>query len=151
MKNGFDYSISLRVTHPSWSKEDIAARLKRSPRRAWTVGEPRTTPKGRLLEGHHKESYCSFDITRRVDGEVASALLDTFEALRAFAHDLHELRATGGDVSLFVFWQSNGDTGERFDVDLLRAMAELGIALDLNVFDSNDALALEPVVPDAVH
>jgi hypothetical protein len=41
---------------------------------SWKTGEPRKTPKGTLLEGSRKESYCTFEIGRGDDGELAKCL-----------------------------------------------------------------------------
>jgi hypothetical protein len=51
---------------------------------------------------------------------------------------LRRLSSTGGRVSFFVGWFCEEYTGESFDREILEAMADLRIALDLNIYIPDD-------------
>ena len=135
MKNPFDYSISLRVTHPTWSADMINSALDRVPRFSWSVGDARVTPKGTALGGLRSESYCSFDLTKGCDGEIAKTIRVNLKILIHRTDHILPIRSTGGKISFYILWHANGDTGEVLDLDLLSDMVNLGIEFDLNVLD----------------
>ncbi len=140
MGRTFEYAVSLHVKHPELGSAEITSNLHLKPRRNWTVGEPRRTPKGTPLEGVYKESYCCFEFGEGEDGELANCLRKAIGELRRYKPFLQQIRASGGSLEFFVFWYPNGDTGGSFDPELLGEMAELGITLGINVYDGRDAL-----------
>ncbi|MBN8815470.1 MAG: hypothetical protein J0J06_08495 [Sphingomonas sp.] len=103
------------------------------PSREWTAGEQRATPEGQLLEGVYRDSYCACAVGKGEDGELARLLNRTLDELEGRRDVLLDLRAQGATFAFFVTWAPKGDSGETFDADLLGQMAELGIALELNV------------------
>lgn len=54
------FKISFRVTHPAWDAERIFEALRLAPSRAWTVDQPRSTPKDTPLGGLWRNTYCCF-------------------------------------------------------------------------------------------
>ena len=111
---------------------------------------------GSPLGGVYKHSYCSFDLASQEDGELAQCLRDAVARLTPKEEFLQELRMSGGSAMFFVFWYPNGDTGEVFEVGLLKKMAELGIDLGLNVYadwqvasrDNHTSTAVEAIERD---
>jgi hypothetical protein len=126
----FHYSVSLQVRHPSADPQAIALGIGLPASRCWAVGGQRVTPKGALLTGTYRESYCAFDLGSEDDGELADFLRNALARLEQSALFLTELRATGGALNFFVSW-SPGERGEVFDVALLADMARLGIDLGI--------------------
>lgn len=112
---------------------ELIAAMPASPRRGWTAGEPRRTPKGHAIEGHYRESYCCCDLGGGDDGELALLISRSLDLLEKLHEVLRDLRARGASFAFFVSWNPDGDSGETFDVELLRRMSNLGIALGLNV------------------
>jgi len=141
MKNAFRYSISLRVTHPRWSVDQIVAAFELTPKYSWAVGDSRVAPSGKPLGGTRKDSYCLFEVERGEDGEVARSLGNAVDLLMPRKANLLALRASGGTISFYVFWQAEGDTGEVMNLTLLANMVELGIELDLNVIELSDVVS----------
>ena len=142
MKNPFDYSVSLRITHPTLAAAELCRGVNREAEFSWSVGEQRRTPKGAPLLGVREESYCSFQLRRDGrDGELARCLSEAVDALERSKGFLDDLRSTGGSVEFYCFWYPNGDTGEVFDPRLLRRMADLNIGLGINVLDLEDAFS----------
>lgn len=101
----------------------------------WTAGEPRVTPTGRPLGGVRKESYCSFRVARRDDGELARSISEIMDVLEAQRSHLEEITRTGGRLNVYALWYPCGDTGETFSADLLGRLASLNVDLGINVYD----------------
>lgn len=139
MSSPFRYRVSLRVTHPTLDPAETAAQLAAEAKVSWAAGEPRKTPKGRLLGGVREESYCAFDIGSGNDGALAECLDAAVARLQPARDFIRQMRATGGSLMLYVSWYPAGDTGEVFGAALLRDMADLGIALGLNVYGPPEA------------
>ena len=138
-KRPFDYSVSLRLIHPTIGPLEMAEELDRQPKYSWALGEPRRTPKGTVLPGVRKQNYCSFDLVSGSDGELAKSLLSEIDLLKKHREFLHTVYDLGGSAMLYVFWYPNGDTGEVFSVPLLRDLADLRIEIGLNVYDDRGA------------
>lgn len=111
----------------------MVAGIGLSPSRSWAVGELRSTPKGSRLPGTYQESYCSFNLGDRDDGELAAFLNETLDALEPSASFISELRKTDGMINFYISW-SVGQRGEVFDTKLLARMARLGIDLGIEPF-----------------
>lgn len=126
----FSYRVSLQVWHPDADPQRIVAAIGLPPVRCWAVGEERATPKGALLPGTYLESYCVFDLGDGSDGQLADFLRQALGKLEHAASFIGELRQSGGKLNFFVSW-SPGERGEVFDVELLAAMAGLGIDLGI--------------------
>lgn len=134
----YRYTISLRVRHPSLTAQAIRAALSLEPGGAWSVGAPRFTPRGAPLEGHYRESYCWFPIDDGVDG-LPAALADAAERLEPQREALREIRATGGHAEFFVGWfLHGGNSGDTLDPALLARLADLGLALALDLYPDLD-------------
>ena len=136
MSNPFEFAVSLRVTHPDIDPAVITDVLGVTPDRCWKVGDPRVTPKGAALEGVYRESHWIAALGNGSDGEIAHCLEQALDRLSRHGTFLTDLRKGGGDLQLFVFWGGNGNTGAVLDAALLGRMAELGIDLRLDVYDS---------------
>jgi hypothetical protein len=127
-------SISLRLSHPAIAPAAIVKHIGRTPRFSWGVGEKRRTPKGTLLTGIRKETYCCFQLP--VHGR---SLADDVE--RILVHDLarqkrffREFVTTGGEIELYVTWETGTTTGEEFAWRTLARMADLRINLSVEWF-----------------
>jgi hypothetical protein len=126
----FDYRVTLQVRHPNIDPQRIVAAIGLPPGRYWEAGEKRSTPKGESLPGTFRESYCYFDLGEGSDGQLADFLGHALGKLEHAAEFIAELRQTGGSVNFYVSWFL-GPHGEVFDIDLLAAMARLGIDLGI--------------------
>lgn len=141
--NPFRYSISLRLRHPSMDPEKISTALGETPRFSWKAGERRRTPTGQSLEGLNDTTYwCS----QSIDGkgfDLASTIGLNLESLESHRSFLTGFCSTGGEVEYFIGWYTDGrNTGETFNSDLLKRLADLGIDLAFDVYGAE-----QPVVP----
>lgn len=130
----FAFLVSLRASHPVMQASDIVECVGLPLKAGWTKGDVRTTPKGRVLDGNREQSYCTFDVGRGSDGELVVCLARTLDMMFQRSSELSRFRYGGGALSFFISWHPDaGDSGETFDPLLLGKMADLGIALELNV------------------
>jgi hypothetical protein len=133
--NPFRYSISLRLRHPSMDPEAISTALGETPRFSWKAGDRRRTPAGQVLEGLNDTTYwCSESIDG--DGfELVYTIGSNLESLESHRSFLTDFCSTGGELEYFIGWYTDGrNTGETFDSDLLRRLADLQIDLAFDVY-----------------
>lgn len=132
--NKFKFDLSFRVRHPYMNSEEICAQLGMVAKYQWTAGKQRKTPKGTLLEGVYNESYCSFDIDHDDNAGLTDLIRSNSQSLEAHKKFLDFLCSTGGKLEYFIGWYSEGNSGEEFDADLIRILAELKIGLSLDFY-----------------
>ncbi|MEO6602946.1 MAG: DUF4279 domain-containing protein [Polyangiaceae bacterium] len=132
--------ISLRVWHPSLSPDEISQSLNMRPTRSWRVGERRTTPKGGMLDGTNKETYCVFDID--LDPAEVSGGLENFfaEVLDPREAAILAIGASAGRVEVFVSWEANVNVGDMFKCELLARLVALRLSLAVEWFPQGDLI-----------
>ena len=132
--NPFNFEISLRVTTKVIDPSEICIRLGLEPEWQHKIGEPRTTPKGVLLEGVYESSYCCFSYERQHDEELHEMLDRIINNLMQHKDIFCLIRDSGGRSEFFVGWYSLGNTGDTFGYELLSKISELRIDLALDVY-----------------
>jgi hypothetical protein len=147
--NSYRYDISLRVCHPKMDPAEISAALQLAPKVSWKAGDLRVTPTGTPLKGLRKDSYWT---SRVLKGEwpgkdLSDAISDLVTELSSRRSFFQRVRSDGGKVEFFVGWLFDGNSGDVFDVDLLAKLADLGVALSLDIYPSStnsDVIPGEP-------
>jgi hypothetical protein len=130
----YRFALSFRVFHPTADLSGLPPLLALPLVRSWRAGEPRATPDGKPLGGVQGESYCCMRIPHSDASMLPELLASTLPSLRANEQTLADLVSTGGALSFFIGWFSDGDAGERLAWPLLRELAELRVALELDVY-----------------
>jgi hypothetical protein len=147
-----DFSIALRVRHPSIDPSEVTRRLDIEPQHAWRAGEPRSVDDGGSAV--HRETYwVGLLPPPRLSGPALAPWLDldTAERLRAAASapqaslyfTLLKMKRSAG------FWREFAEQGgtvecllqvhksDRFQLDLsqalLLALVDLRITLSIEV------------------
>src|SRR5579863_6626543 len=129
---GYRYCISLRVTHPSRSLDDLTVELGIVPNRTWRAGEPRTSPRGKPLKGVYGEHYWT---ARLVDGvstdrDLTTALAAVLDSLFVKKEFIANLSKSGGRSEFFLGWFfGEGNSGDVFSSTLLGQLADFCIDL----------------------
>jgi hypothetical protein len=132
----YTYKLSLRIRHPEFDPQLFSDTLGRQPKRAWRVGERRTTPKGDLLEGHHDSSYWTSPLTPPDDSDLPSFIRRTVEDLKPHDSFFRHIRDTGGSVECFIgLFADSVNIGVTLTYDLMAALGSLGIDLALDIYD----------------
>jgi hypothetical protein len=147
-----DFSVTLRIRHPSIDPDELSRRLGIEPQHAWRAGEPRRRDDGELADGVYRETYWvgllppgpPFGPPFGRRGPLAVGVAEHFAhpqptilfALLKMKRDgafWRELVAQGGTIECLLRVQKVG----RFDLDLshalLLALVELRITLSVEV------------------
>lgn len=132
------------VKHPSADLSGLPEMLGLRAARIWRVGEPRVTPKGNPLDGLYQHSYCGLYIEHHPGVTLPKTLLSVADHLRPNADKIRTLCTSGGRFLLNVYWHSAFNTGEEFDPPVLVALANMNLALGIDVYCDNDSSSAEP-------
>ncbi len=132
--NVFRYSVSLRLFTQTVEPDEICALLGLEPKWKHRIGDPRVGPKGTLLGGVYKRSYCSFGLNKVDDEELHEMLNRVVADLAQHKQLFHRIRDEGGRAEFFIGWYSSGNTGDTFDHSLLEKLSDLKIDLALDVY-----------------
>lgn len=131
----YQYTISLRIWHPSMPHEEILEAISRPATSCWTAGDPRFSPKGKPL-GRAKTTYLTTALTA---DSVLSDPVEVEHALQAQVDDLtpltaffKKIRDEGGKAELFVGLFSPNNLVIEIEPSLMAKFAkcELSICLD---------------------
>lgn len=106
----------------------MASELGLPVSRIWTCGEPRQTPKGELLEGVYRESYCALSVVT-AEGGISAAIVAVETALRGAVGAYPILGRAELQKSLYCTLM---DQGEVMACDVLQVLVDWGIQLELD-------------------
>jgi hypothetical protein len=117
------------------SSAEITATLGFEARVSHSIGDPRKTPKGKLLGGQYPETvwwYCiEYELRAQWFTDKIAALVETLMPHKAF---FHRLRATGGTAAIAVQFFSDGYLSDLLSLQTLAQMNELHLALGIECF-----------------
>ncbi len=133
----YDYSISLRVHHPSMDPSDATAEFGLQPIRQWQAGDARSTPTGRPLEGTYSGTYWCTDLCANVESSsegLEAALLRHSSRLSPHQAFISHVLASGGKVELYVGVFGPASFGFEFEPSLLEKIAVMGLALSVEIY-----------------
>jgi hypothetical protein len=135
----YEFTVSLRIRHPTIDPPTITATLGLEPQHTWRAGQPRCDPAGAELGGAHRDSYW---MGRLMDEpqlssdsvSVEGVILKTLSNLRRAQSFLEQLNAEGGVAELLVSLYVRGDFRLELPSDSLTLLGRLhlGIVLDVH-------------------
>jgi hypothetical protein len=132
----YQYVISLRIWHPTITREAISEIVDLSPKYSWTAGTPRFSRKGTLLGGLHQSTYWTAELTSGTISsdpiEVEQALTAQADSLARMAEFFKKVRQEGGKAELFVGLFSKSNIVVDFDPSFMGRLSQaaLGLCLD---------------------
>ena len=134
--------MSLRIWHPCYDPEFISSKIEMEPKHAWKANTPRRSPDGHFVEGVYDSTYCSFPLNDSSDVSLPVYIKKCSRSLYRHKDFFHDIRASGGRVEYFIGLFLQNDSGETFDVTLLKDLADLQIELGLCLYlpESNTEL-----------
>lgn len=144
----YEFTMSLRIRHPSVEPAEITRTLGLEPQHTWRAGESRRDPAGEALEGSYRESYWLARLMPEpalssqhvgVESEMTRALA---QLRKSFAF-LQGLTADGGVVELLVTIFAREDFRLEFAADSLVVLGRLGATVAVEV--KPHPTSLEPV------
>lgn len=140
----YRFKISLRLTHPSEDLSECSAEFGLEPSRQWKVEDPRTTPHGNPLDGVRRESYWTSPLDTAAHNDLEGALAQVAQRLCEHAPFLSGHARSGGSAEIFIgFFLESFNTGFSLEPSLLAKYASLGVALDFDMYGTDD----EPGAP----
>ena len=134
----YEFTISLRIRHPSIEPHTITKTLGIEPQHVWKAGDARRSPAGEALEGSYKESYWMARLMPEPElssgrSSVESVVLQTLSQLRRSRAFLERLGTNGGVAELHVSLFAR----ENFRLDLstesLAMLGRLRLAVALEI------------------
>ena len=128
--------LSLHLAHPTRDLAIICRTLGLRPKVIWKKGDERRTPKGRSIGGMRDSSYCSISLGAASKLALSKKAQAAVKLLRPHRRLLRRLASEGGRISFYVGWYCYEHTGEALSHEVIAQMADLSIALDLNVYVS---------------
>jgi len=134
----YEFTISLRIRHPTVDPDRITKALGIEPQHTWRAGDPRRDPGGEELEGDYRESYW---MGRLMDEpqlsserlSVESVLLEKLAILRRSHDFLEQLHAEGGVAELHISLYAREDFRLELSDQSLGLLGRLGLAVALDV------------------
>ncbi|WP_152599882.1 DUF4279 domain-containing protein [Noviluteimonas dokdonensis] len=130
-----EYSISLRIKHPTAPGDDIAALIGRPPLVVQNVGRQRVTPKGNLVGRINDESSCVFRLLDHGRGVFVDGIEAMLPELLQLSGTFAWIAETGGVAELYVFIFPEDDNNLGFTLspeviaDLNRLRLELSVEI----------------------
>jgi hypothetical protein len=126
--------LSLHIRHPTRDLSKVCSGLGLKPKHIWKKGDERRTPKGNKIGGLRDASYCSIDLSPVSRKSLVEQIEANVEMLKRHRSTLRKLSSTGGVISFYIGWFCDEHTGEALSTQLLGAMSDLRIALELNIY-----------------
>ena len=146
----YEFTVSLRIRHPSIEPSRITETLGIEPQHTWKAGEPRRDPGGGDRAGVYRESYWMGRLMDepQLSGQVSveTVLLQTLTQLRRSQPFLEQLSAEGGvaELSISLFARENFRLELSSDSLALLGRLRLSVALDVQPHAPFDDPALAP-------
>jgi len=134
----YEFTISLRLRHPSIDPSEITQTLGLTPQHTWKAGDARRGPGGGTLEGVYRESYWMGRLMHEpaqssAQVSVESVLLQTLAQLRRSHGFLERLDADGGIAELHVSLFAREDFQLELSAQSLNLLGRLGLAITLDI------------------
>ncbi|SRR5258708_17222757 len=134
----YEFTISLRIRHPSIEPLAITKTLGIEPQHTWKAGDARRGPAGEALEGSYRESYWMAILMPESElssgrSTVESTLLQTLAQLRRAHAFLAELGTDGGVAELHVSLFARENFRLDLSAETLGALGRLGLAVALEI------------------
>jgi Domain of unknown function (DUF4279) len=134
----YEFTISLRIRHPSIEPLTITKTLGIEPQHTWKSGDARRSPAGETLEGNYRESYWMARLMPEPElssgrSSVESVLLHTLAQLRRSHAFLEQLGTDGGVAELHVSLFARENFRLDLSAETLAMLGRLGLAVALEI------------------
>jgi len=130
------FRVSLHLSHPNRSADDICVGFLLAQRYARSVGEPRTSKKGTVLGGVHASTEVSLAVSEGVisneDATIAEFISSALDALPASA--ILNVVSSGGACFFLIGIYSEDNILCDFNEEFLARLASLKIGLKLDFY-----------------
>jgi hypothetical protein len=114
--------------------DEISKTLGLKPRRKWSAGDSKTTPKGVKLKGHFESSYCWYPLSIPPKSTLEEGLIIWLRKLEKHEELFRSISATGGSVEFLIGWFVKGNAGEVFGWPTLSKLSALRVNLAFDIY-----------------
>lgn len=136
----YRFKISLRFCHPQADLSACSVEFGLEPFRQWAMGQERTSPRGKPLDGVWGDSYWTAPLQPAPDEDLEAALVRISDSLSRHSQFLTRHAASGGSAALFVgFFLERFNSGFSLEPSVLSKYASLGVALEFDLYGPDDA------------
>ncbi len=134
----YEFTVSLRIRHPTIDPSTITAALGLQAQHSWRAGQPRRDQEGAEVGGAHRDSYWMGRLMEEPqvssDGiSVEAVILKTLNNLRRAQPFLKQLNAEGGVAELHVSLYARDDFRLELPPHSLTLLGRLHLAVVLEV------------------
>lgn len=134
----YEFTVSLRIRHPTIDPATVTAMLGLQPQHSWRAGQPRCDSAGAELGGAHRDSYWMgrlMDEPQLSSGglSVEAVVLKILSQLRRAQSFFEQLNAEGGIAELLVSLYARDDFRLELPSDSLTLLGRLHLAIALDV------------------
>jgi hypothetical protein len=134
----YEFTISLRIRHPTVDPSRITEALGIEPQHTWRAGDPRRDPGGEELDGDYRESYWMGRLMEapQLSSDklsVETVLERTLDQLRRSQDFLDQLNTDGGVAELQVSLYARENFRLELPADSLALLSRLRVAVALDV------------------
>ena len=143
----YTYSLSLLINHADADLAAIPDRLGMTPKTIWRKGDPRVLRNGRFIGGVRTDSYCSMQFGADLEKSLPDGLRAALAQLKPHSDLFAYLASSGAEVRFFIGWFSDGNSRDVLGADILKDLGELGIALDLDFYGTDEESSDVPEKP----
>ena len=127
--------ILIRLWHPTKDLAYASSLFEMPCLTSWTAGSPRQTPSGQLLSGNNSQSYwCSEQLEFSGESGFEKELAHTIERLASVENHLHDFRASGGKIEIYLQLPGSINNGDTIASEHLKTLGKIGIDLSIEVF-----------------
>jgi hypothetical protein len=150
----FDYTVSLRIRHPSIDPEELTEKLGFAPHYSWRAGDPKRDASGEPGEGTYRETYWFGRLPSMSLGTIADtplgaipdlplegAIMLALLRLQRADEFWSALVASGGTARVIVEIYGGRDLTLDLSPPTLAMLARLGLAISVDVHTEMQAVA----------
>ena len=129
-------NIGLFIVHPTLDPREISGALGLEPTHSHRVGGERVTASGRPLSGIYNDTRWRHSNRHLLtDQWFCDQIADYVRPLKAHKPFFDDLVRTGGSASIIVQFLGDGYHGDRLPLETMTTMVDLGLSLEIEVFD----------------
>jgi hypothetical protein len=132
------YNIILRFRHRDLDPATLTSVLGWQPDRSWRAGEQAVTPKGTKLAAIRSDGLWSRSFRYRSKKHIADNLNRILDQLLPHKALFARLNEIGAVSALYVQLPGTNNIGGRIGWEVLTKLADLKIALEIEVFPNMD-------------
>lgn len=133
--NVYELTVSLRVSHPTMSCDELSSNIGLTPEFSNNVGEERKNPKGVKLGGHYCKTYCCFSLEEKISGSIEDYVQKWCLHFNDQKDFFQQVKKSGGRSEFFIGIFLSGNSGFTFTAEDFSSLSSLGLDMAFDLYD----------------